>query len=311
MDFSNVIVGNETEVSTTEELPVTQTAGPGESCGAEHSQVSEQIETITMHNDESTHYLVEEIHTDDASQERDDASEQQFISEVSDANHAIPAEQSSEQSCNVEVFSVDEPTTSATNPTNERVHRQRANLQALICSLLAQTQSSTAEIKLGRSDISEDVAVKSSETLPSTSSTDSLQSVNEVSTVATQMERRSKEVSQSDVKTRTSENGFDANSVALFLGHLAQQNNGKKKLRGQVQTKEVNTSQREVKPPPGTRGKSVPICDDSKPAKLRRIEPKVGDVTTVETGQEITTNKPHEDVKITEKEPGNESRCVL
>lgn len=306
VDFSGVVVGNETEVSTTEEPAPTSAEVPEE---IEQTSMGEQVETIPVQDDNGTHYL--NIQTEDPVHEKNDdgddgneATEQSSVPDVSHENQSITRDEKTDKSNSVRVLSTEAQTETVTTPSNERVLQQRANLQALICSLLAQTQAKSSDVKSERSSKNVIASVKGSETF--TAKVEPLQDMNLVNTA--QLGDGDELVTQSDGSTKASENGFDANSVALFLGHLAQQNNGKKKLQVPTQATEGGSDNRELKP---SNRKQTFSYDDSKPVKLRRIEPKVEGDISVETSSESVTSKYFEDAGVKEKDTSHDSRWVI
>ena len=311
VDFSSVVIGNETEVSTTEEptqsIVHTSEEMPGDSIA------NEQVATVHAEpRDNTTHYL--SIQADGTAPHArydnhdDNVAEEAYIQDVSKATQTITVNEKIEENRHIQVLSTEASTLTRINSPNEKVSQQRANLQALICNLLAQTQSKPVDVKTRRPGKCSVVSVKDNDTLPSiTAKEDTMEEMNLAS--SSQLSESDGLASSTNGNTKSSENGFDANSVALFLGHLAQQNNGKKKLLSPMQTGEDDSHQREFKLSSECSRKTVHIYDDSKPTKLRRIEPK-GENTIV-TSPETVTSKYLEGTRLKDKDTSSESRYAI
>ena len=144
------------------------------------------------------------------------------------------------------------------------------SLQELIQTLLVQNQSSSLYVAQDSEEQADKVDTENSD--------------------VNQQEEQAGDVEVKEVKGNSvgavgavgsPENAYDANSVALFLGHLAQQNGKKARpsLNIASDNAEPNTS---TSSPLGIKAKQVVIEDDlSSQAKYRKIRPKTIDECTI------------------------------
>lgn len=190
------------------------------------------------------------------------------ITEVSTSADCTPIQETS-QSENQEVLNtVFISSKVAQNVDNQALANSgRYSLQDLICGLLAQNQGASAN----QTDPKE---VSTSVVGLHTESGDS-QTCDETET----RERNS----SAPVKEKSGDTSYDANSVALFLGEMAQRNNGKK--RKISPSKVPDSDSKVIALIPGTNQKCILMTgNDHKSAKFRKIQPK--DIGSVQ--EEIT-----------------------
>lgn len=144
------------------------------------------------------------------------------------------------------------------------------SLQELIQTLLVQNQSSSLYVAQDSEEQADKVDTENSD--------------------VNQQEEQARDVEVKDVKGNSvgavgpvgsPENAYDANSVALFLGHLAQQNG--KKARPSLSIANDNAEpDTSTSSPLGIKAKQVVIEDDlSSQAKYRKIRPKAIDECTI------------------------------
>lgn len=155
----------------------------------------------------------------------------------------------------------------------------RFSLQDLICGLLAQNQASIAGVSPG--ELKEN-PISSAETTTTAVQTDSTKQ----NTAVKPSEERatcSIELEDNQEKKSIQENAFDANSVALFLGEMAQRNGKKRRISSISKSTESETKL--VSLTPGAIQKwNILTSSDAKGAKFRKIQPK--DIANVQ--EEIT-----------------------
>lgn len=172
----------------------------------------------------------------------------------------------------------------------------RMSLQDLICGLLAQNQATVAGVDSG--ELKENPA-SSSETSTIAVQTDSTKQ-NTAGKSSDGRSTHTSEMEDNQEKKNIQENSFDANSVALFLGEMAQRNGKKRRIssisKSTDETKLVNIT-------PGIIQKlNLLTSSDAKGAKFRKIQPK--DIANVQ--EEITIC---EEEKEETAELRGESQC--
>ena len=177
------------------------------------------------------------------------------------------------------------PLMSAQNVVVVDTAKKQANLRDLIRNLL---------VKQGEQSIS----LKEVKTETTAGNEDLAQEVK--SDVDSKENPGSTDPAQECAQEVCTEVSYDANSVALFLGHLAQQNG--KKLR----TARISTNgEGQVKAAGSARGRNRQASSESTPAKYRRIQPKCdADMIKVQ----VKTEPPDYDAEA-EKDQATENRA--
>lgn len=246
-----------------------------------------------------------EIATSEILNSSEDASKQ--VMEDSESVTAATYEEESQQNiANVEGIHVD-PDTVTQNDSEQVIGKKNyhTSLQDLIQTLLVQNQSSSVYITPDHQVETDKLSTEQQnsnqhEEQDGNEEMEQQQEQTQVSTVPVSVG------STGPVSVGSPENAYDANSVALFLGHLAQQN-GKKirpALNPVIDNNQPGTSTSSLI---GVKTKHVVIEDDmSSQAKYRKIRPKSFDEgQTVLEIQPIVASTVEEDMtdSIAEMKP--------